>query len=116
MINFSSNLFRYCANIGLGMDICLRPKILGELCGKFPKRLILDHDFDISNVEKYLSNYDFSNGPVLKIIIFVRDPRGVANSLEFLKICSEPDNDKTCVDVPKLCNRLNTEVTTGNLI
>ena len=54
------------------MQTCIRPKIFGEVCEMFPKRLIMEHDFDISNVGKFLENNDISAGPVLKVILLVR--------------------------------------------
>ena len=39
----NKNLFNYCMQAGLDMQICLRPTILGEMCNVFPKRLIMDH-------------------------------------------------------------------------
>ena len=97
---------------GLGIETCVRRKIFGEVCEMFPKRLIMDHEFDISHVDKFLENNDISVGPALKVILLVRDPRAVANSREFMGFC-DGKNNKTCVDVPKLCNKLDTEVNTG---
>ena len=39
----NKNLFIYCLQAGLDMQVCLRPTILGEMCNVFPKRLIMDH-------------------------------------------------------------------------
>ena len=110
----NKNLFRFCMKSGLGMQTCVRPKIFGEVCEMFPKRLVLDRDFDIGNVEKFLENNDISVGPALKVILLVRDPRAVANSREFMGLC-DGKNNKTCIDIPKLCNKLDMEVNTGTL-
>ena len=126
----NKNLFRFCMKSGLGMQTCVRPKIFGEVCEMFPKRLVFDHDFDFGNVEKLLEKNDIiSDGPTLKVILLVRDPRAVANSREFLGLCDAKHNkacidqgqdsgipeDCPCIDIPKLCNKLDMEVNTGTL-
>ena len=110
----NKNLFRFCMRSGLGMETCVRPKIFGEVCEMFPKRLVFDHDFDFGNVEKFLENNDISEGPALKVILLVRDPRAVANSREIMGLC-DGKNNKTCIDIPKLCSKLDMEVNTGTL-
>ena len=111
----NKNLFRFCMRSGLGMETCVRPKIFGEVCEMFPKRLVFDHDFDFGNVEKLLEDNDISvGGPALKVILLVRDPRAVANSREVMGLCDGKSN-KTCIDIPKLCNKMDMEVNTGTL-
>ena len=110
----NKNLFNYCMQAGLDMQICLRPSILGEMCNVFPKRLIMDHYLDIAQLEKkFIETIDIDEGPTFKAILLVRDPRAVSNSRETLNLC-DWNNNQTCIDVPKLCNRLDSNVDTGN--
>ena len=108
----NNHIFNFCMKIRLSMQMCLRPKILGEVCETFPKRLIMEQNFEIEDVEKFLTNNDVSTKSVFKVILFVRDPRAVANSREFLHHC-DSSSMNGCVDVPKLCDRLDAEVSTG---
>ena len=69
---------------------------------------------DIAQLEKkILGTTDIDKGPTFKAILLVRDPRAVSNSREKLNMCNW-NNNQTCVDVPKLCNRLDKDVDTGN--
>ena len=69
---------------------------------------------DITQLEKkILGTIDIDKGPTFKAILLVRDPRAVASSRENLNLCNW-NNNQTCVEVPKLCNRLDTDVDTGN--
>ena len=69
---------------------------------------------DITQLEKkILGTIDIDKGPTFKAILLVRDPRAVSNSRENLNLCNW-NNNQTCVEVPKLCNRLDTDVDTGN--
>ena len=69
---------------------------------------------DIAQLEKkILGTIDIDKGPTFKAILLVRDPRAVSSSRENLNLCYW-NNNKTCIDVPKLCNRLDTDVDTGN--
>ena len=68
---------------------------------------------DIAQLEKkILGTIDIDKGPTFKAILLVRDPRAVSSSRENLNLC-DWNNNQTCVDVPKLCNRLDTDVDTG---
>ena len=107
------HVFKLCMELGLGTEVCMNPKILGEVCELFPKRLIMDHNVKIGEVEKLLDGNDSMAGPAIKGILLVRDPRAVAKSREIVQQCDSTSKDG-CVDVPKLCSKLEEEVNTGD--
>ena len=106
----NTNSMNFCSKLKLKMEICMHPTILGEICELFPKRLIMDQNLHLDDVEEFLStNSEF------KVIMFVRDPRAVANSRRNFQRCHSKNKD-VCVDVPKLCEQLNTDTDTGKVL
>ena len=106
------HVVRFCTKIGLPTSKCLKPKLLSEICQTFPKRLIMDQNIFIGEAEKFLSSNELQTSTTFKVILLVRDPRGVINSRELLHQC-DSQNKFECVDVPKLCQKLDADAKTG---
>ena len=111
----NTNSMKFCSKLKLKMEICMHPTILGEICELFPKRLIMDQNLHLDDVEEFLSTIDLSAHSEFKVIMFVRDPRAVANSRRNFQRCHSKNKD-VCVDVPKLCEQLNTDTDTGKVL
>ena len=106
------HVVRFCTKLGLPTSKCLKPKLLNEICQTFPKRLIMDQNILIGETEKFLSSNELQTSTAFKVILLVRDPRGVVNSRELLRQC-DSQNVFECVDVPKLCLKLDADAKTG---
>ena len=64
------HFFEFCTKHGLHPSVCLQSKIMSEVCEIFPKRLIMDQNIDIGDVEKFLASNDLPTDPVFKVIQF----------------------------------------------
>ena len=104
--------FKFCTKLKIGMNVCLDPTVLGEICEMFPKRLIMDQNIHMKEVEQFLSNKNFTADFTFKVIWLVRDPRAVTSSRKSHQLC-DSISDSDCVDVPKLCQQLETDTDAG---
>ena len=77
------------------------PEFARQACSLFPIRLIKTVRLRVSMVERLLKQNEF--GPNLKVIVLVRDPRGVMNSRSAMDWCQAP----RCADPETACTDLN---------
>lgn len=75
---------------------------MNKVCPVFPVRLIKTVRLRIPHLDDLLQDLDLS----LKVIVLVRDPRGVMRSRNSMSWCDQP----TCNDVSSVCRDLNEDV------
>jgi len=76
MKNHNKRLWNSCANLLPKETMCLMPEYLNRVCPLYPIRLIKTVRLRVAKVEKLLQDPAMD----LKVILLVRDPRGVYNS------------------------------------
>jgi len=74
--NHNFRLWKSCQNLLPNDLMCFMPDYLNKVCPLFPIKLIKTVRFRVKNVEELLQDSAMN----LKVIVLVRDPRGVYNS------------------------------------
>ena len=74
--NHNFRLWKSCHNLLPNDLMCFMPDYLNKVCPLFPIKLIKTVRFRVKNVEELLQDSAMN----LKVIVLVRDPRGVYNS------------------------------------
>jgi len=74
--NHNKRLWNSCYNLLPNEAMCLMPEYLNKVCPLYPIKLIKTVRLRLANVEKMLQDPSMD----LKVILLVRDPRGVYNS------------------------------------
>ena len=85
-------------------DACFMPELYLSTCPIFPIRLIKTVRLRVEETEKLLLDPEL--GPPLKIVVLVRDPRGVMTSRSSMDWCQKP----TCIDPSTVCQHLQSDV------
>ena len=103
---FKQNIryWNVCKNVLLGDAACFNPELYYKVCPIFPIRLIKTVRMRVRETEKLL--LDTQLGKTLKIVILVRDPRGVMNSRSSMYWCQS----KSCYDPATVCEYLHADV------
>ena len=106
---FSHN-FRFwsmCKSLLEAASACFMPELYRSTCPIFPIRLTKTVRLRVGATEKLLN--DPVLGKTLKIVVLVRDPRGVMNSragMDVLEWCKEP----RCSDPTTVCRDLQSDI------
>lgn len=74
--NHNKRLWNSCANLLPRETMCLMPEYLNQICPLYPIRLIKTVRLRVAKVERLLQDPAMD----LKVVMLVRDPRGVYNS------------------------------------
>ena len=76
MAKRNTRLWNSCSTVLPKETLCFLPKYLNSVCPLYPIKLIKTVRFRVAKVEALLNDPDMN----LKVILLVRDPRGVYNS------------------------------------
>jgi len=95
-------IWNSCSTILPSSVACFMPELVKKTCNLFPIRLIKTVRLRVRFVEPLLTDPDLA----LKIIVLVRDPRGVMRSRSHMNWCDRP----TCANSTRVCNDLDSDV------
>ena len=102
LLKHNSRVWKSCQTLLPSNVACFMPELLNRVCPVFPVRLIKTVRLRIPHLDNLLQDPDLS----LKVIVLVRDPRGVMRSRNSMSWCESP----VCNDVSKVCRDLNNDV------
>jgi hypothetical protein len=97
-------LWNVCENLLMANAACFMPELYLKTCPIFPIRVIKTVRMRVKETEKLL--LDSAIGKTLKIVVLVRDPRGVMNSRSAMDWCKL----KTCHDPATVCKHLQADI------
>jgi hypothetical protein len=97
-------LWNLCVHLLKGNTACFLPELYYKVCPIFPIRVIKTVRLRVRETEKLL--LDSELGKTLKIVVLVRDPRGVMNSRSAMPWCQS----KSCYDPLTVCEDLQADV------
>jgi len=97
-------LWNVCENLLMAGSACFMPELYLKTCPIFPIRVIKTVRLRVQETEKLL--LDPQLGKTLKIVVLVRDPRGVMNSRSSMDWCKL----RTCSDPLTVCKDLQSDV------
>ncbi len=98
LIKHNTRMWNACSPLLPASSACFMPNFVSQACPIFPVRLIKTVRLRVSGTEPLLRDKDLN----LKMIILVRDPRGVMNSRSKMDWCDKPK----CADVGRVCSDL----------
>lgn len=96
-------LWNVCQQLSINVTECFVPELYYKACPIFPIRLIKTVRMRVRETEKLLNDSNLEK--TLKIVVLVRDPRGVINSRQAMPWC-----DQSCRDPLILCKNLQDDV------
>lgn len=102
LLKHNSRVWKSCQTLLPSNVACFMPELMNKVCPVFPVRLIKTVRLRIPHLDDLLQDPDLS----LKVIVLVRDPRGVMRSRNSMSWCDQP----TCNDVSSVCRDLNEDV------
>ena len=97
-------LWNVCENLLMAGAACFMPELYLSTCPYFPIRVIKTVRLRVEETEKLLLDPDL--GQTLKVVVLVRDPRGVMNSRSSMDWCKL----RTCIDPNTVCKNLESDV------
>lgn len=103
--NHNFRLWKSCHNLLPNDLMCFMPDYLNRVCPLFPIKLIKTVRFRVNNVEELLQDSAMN----LKVIVLVRDPRGVYNSRSSGAVKTWCKND-LCANPEVGCRDLNSDI------
>ena len=98
----NKRLWNSCSHLKHGEMICLSPEYLNQICSLHPIRLIKTVRFRVAKVEKLLQDPAMD----LRVVLLVRDPRGVYNSRGSGPVASWCKEKEECADPTVGCRDL----------
>lgn len=104
MFRYNFRLWNVCESLLRESAACFAPELYYSACSVFPIRLIKSVWLRVQETEKLLMNSEFRK--TLKIVVLVRDPRGVLNSRLTKRWCKQP----RCHDPMMVCEDLQSDV------
>ena len=99
--NHNTRLWKECSNILPGEMFCFMPENLNTVCPLYPIKLIKTVRLRVAETRKMLEDTDLN----LKILVLVRDPRGVFASRREKSIQEWCKNDN-CAKPETSCHNL----------
>ena len=97
-------LWNVCENLLMAGAACFMPELYLSTCPIFPIRVIKTVRLRVEETEKLILDPEL--GKTLKIVVLVRDPRGVMNSRSSMDWCKL----RTCNDPTTVCKHLQSDV------
>ena len=97
-------LWNVCESLLMAGSACFMPELYHKTCPLFPIRVVKTVRLRVKAAEKLLNDPEL--GQTLKIVILVRDPRGVMNSRATMDWCKWPQ----CNDPRTVCQNLEEDV------
>ena len=97
-------LWNVCENILMAGSACFMPELYLKSCPTFPIRLIKTVRLRVKQIENLLLDPELRH--TLKVVVLVRDPRGVMNSRSSMDWCKL----RTCSDPYTVCKNLQSDV------
>ena len=97
-------VWNVCENLLMAGSACFMPELYLKTCPIFPIRVIKTVRLRVQETEKLL--LDPQLGKTLKVVVLVRDPRGVMNSRSSMDWCKL----QTCSDPFTVCKDLQSDV------
>ncbi|XP_063697592.1 carbohydrate sulfotransferase 5-like [Culicoides brevitarsis] len=94
--SFNTQLWPFCNAF---RPFCKSPKFLTSVCQIFPVQLVKTVRLGLTDVSAMLDDKDLN----LKILLLVRDPRGVMNSRGKINWCTKSED---CMNMEMLCKRM----------
>ena len=98
----NARVWKSCQTLLPSNVACFMPDLMNKVCPLFPVRVIKTVRLRMPLVTDLLEDPDLS----LKVIVLVRDPRGVMRSRKSMSWCDRP----TCSDVSMVCRDLDRDV------
>ena len=97
-------LWNVCENLLMASAACFMPELYFKTCPIFPIRVIKTVRMRVAETENLLLDSELKE--TLKIVVLVRDPRGVMNSRSSMDWCRQ----KTCSDAYTVCKDLTADI------
>ena len=97
-------LWNICEHLLMAGAACFMPELYRSTCPMFPIRVIKTVRLRVQATKKLLN--DPVVGKTLKIVVLVRDPRGVMNSRAGMDWCKLPH----CIDPATVCRDLQSDI------
>ena len=97
-------LWNVCKNILQNETACFMPELYLQACPTFPIRLVKTVRLRVEQINRLLLDPEL--GEKLKVVVLVRDPRGVMNSRLSMEWCK----DRLCSDPITVCKNLQSDV------
>ena len=98
----NKRLWNSCSHLQDRETLCLRPEYLNQICSLHPIRLIKTVRLRVAKVEKLLQDPAMN----LRVVLLVRDPRGVYNSRGSGRVASWCKEKEECADPTVGCRDL----------
>ena len=97
-------LWNVCENLLMASSACFMPELYFKTCPIFPIRVIKTVRMRVAETEKLLTDPELKE--TLKVVVLVRDPRGVMNSRSSMDWCKH----KTCSDPYTVCKDMTADI------
>lgn len=94
--SFNTQLWPFCNAF---QDFCKNPKFLSSVCRIFPIQVIKTVRVTLNQIASLFDDSELN----LKLILLIRDPRGVINSRSKQDWCVQSDS---CMNIETLCKRM----------
>lgn len=102
---YNFRLWNVCKNLLSERFACFIPDLYFQTCPMFPIRVIKTVRMRVAETERLLLDGEIKQ--TLKIVVLVRDPRGVMNSRLSLGWCKK---QHSCINSYTVCNNLNDDI------
>ena len=102
LLKHNFRIWNSCATLLPSAVACFMPELMKRACQQFPIRLIKTVRLRVQFIEDLLQEPDLN----LKVIVLVRDPRGVMRSRSGMNWCENP----VCINTTQVCEDLDNDV------
>ena len=102
-LNHNHRVAKVCSHVLPAKSACFLPSLYQRACPLFPINVIKTVRLRVEETKKLLEDSDLPN---LKVIVLVRDPRGVMNSRAAMDWCAK----EQCADPKTVCEHLRRDV------
>lgn len=102
LLKHNFRIWNSCSTLLPSSVACFMPELMKKSCNLFPIRLIKTVRLRVRFIEELLQQPDLN----LKVIVLVRDPRGVMRSRSHMNWCDQP----TCANSSRVCEDLDSDI------
>ena len=114
-MDHNRNFAQLCDMKNMLLGECLEPENRAKLCSFMPRRLVKTNHLLFKEVAQLLLEPDMKK---LKVILFVRDPRGIFHSQRTSDVCQLPQfkDVPSCKNEKEFCKFYNEGILGGNFV
>ncbi len=103
LFQHNHRVWNVCRNLLPGKAACFLPKLFNQTCHLFPMRIAKTVRLRVAATERLLSDPRLPN---LRVVVLVRDPRGVMSSRAAMDWCGRD----ACADPATACRHLSADI------